>query len=359
MRRIIGLWVLVFAVFIFIISAVSEFTFFFFQLRLSPKALNSWWGSDKGGSGDLYGLTSLPQFRNTNPAEKQYAVKAPNCTADAKSYNIYALSDSYTEGIFSNPKNFCGADQSDFVSFSNRNILPVYLEKTKKNILVIECVERDVRTNLANTDYLLHFLQISKEKLNDEPAGGNKHRFHFNFKIKNADADYESNLWDYRFLRPLKKLKAKMYFNWFNRTYRDAVVSPDGKYLLYEPTVDTASVHCSYRPISNQEINGLINGLNQVYDHYKKAGFEEIYLSIIPNPVTVLYPDYKGLQYNQLIPKIENDPYLKLKVFDTYRLFKNSAEKDKIYQRADTHWTAFGSQLWLDEFNKQLALQKF
>lgn len=354
MRRIIGISILVFASLIFIMSAVTEFTKFFYEIRLTPTALKSWWGSDKGGSGDLYGITSLPQFRNPNPSGKVYALKIPACNRTTKNYNIYALTDSYTEDIFKNPDNFCGASKVGYVFSNNRESLPVYLDKTKKNILMIECVERNVRTSLNDTSYLMRFVTVSKEKLNDTKTAENVHHFRFNFKLKNADGDYETNLWDYRFLRPLKELKAKINFTWFNRTYVDAKVSPDGKYLLYQCTIDTSYLQCSYRPIGDMEIKSLVAGLNKVYDHYKQLGFDEIYLSVIPNPATILYPNYKGLQYNQLIPKLENDPSLKLKVLDTYQIFKNCPEKDGLYQHSDTHWTKFGSQIWLNEFNKKI-----
>jgi hypothetical protein len=354
MRRIIGISILVFASLIFIISAVSKFTFFLFRIRSTPFALEHWWGSDKGGSGDLYGITSLPQFRNISEAEKEYHAKPIKCNEKTDSYNIYGLADSYTEHIFENPKNFCGASKSDYTVYT-AGTTPIYLDKTKKNIFVIECVERDVRTSLADTSHLLKAFSISKEKLDEPAPGESKHHFHFNFKIKNTDADYETNLWDYRVLRPLKELKSKMNFNWFNRTYPDAVLSPDGKYLLYKNTVDTSVTQCSYRPISDAEIKKLVTGFNKVYDHYKQAGFDEIYLSIIPNPTTILYPEYKGFKYNQLIPKLESEPSLKLKVFDSYQLFKNSPDKDKIYQHSDTHWTKFGRQLWLNEFNTVLS----
>jgi hypothetical protein len=356
-RRTIGICILVFASLLFIISAVSDFTRYFFELRLSPKALESWWGSDKGASGDLYGITSLPQFRISNASGKDYSVKPPDCGDIKKSYNIYAFSDSYTEQVFKHPHNFCGANETACAFTNNSDVIPVYLDKTRKNIVMIECVERDVRTRLADTGYLMRFITLLKEKpKNVKLADGKYHfDFHFNFKIKNADGDYETNIWDYRFLRPLKELKAKMNYDLFNRTYVDAIVSPDGKYLLYQCTVDTSYLQSSYRPIGNPELRSIIAGLNKVYDHYKQLGFDEVYLSIIPNPATILYPNYKGLQYNQLIPKIENDPSLKLKVFDIYQLFKNSPDKDKIYQHSDTHWTKFGSQFWLNEFNRQMA----
>ncbi|MGZ3872636.1 MAG: hypothetical protein ACXVJD_06945 [Mucilaginibacter sp.] len=95
--------------------------------------------------------------------------------------------------------------------------------------------------------------------------------------------------------------------------------------------------------------------MNIAYEHYRQLGFDDVYLSIIPNPTTILYPRYHDLNYNNLIPRIENDPALKLKIFDIYELFKKSPEKDKLYQHSDTHWTRFGSMVWLNEFNRQMS----
>ncbi|MDB5003965.1 MAG: hypothetical protein JWQ34_2190 [Mucilaginibacter sp.] len=352
MKKIVGISILIFASIIFIVSAVSELTNSFFELRRKPSALKHWWGSDKGGTGDLYGFTCLPQFN----VQDTSVLRKPDCSGAIKSYNIYALTDSYTEDIFKHPDYFCGAGKCGYAFSNNGDVLPVYLDRTKKNIVMIECVERNVRTSLADTSYLTRFITVSEKKINETKAAERAHNFHFHFNIKNLDGDYETNIWDYRFLRPLKQLKAKLTFNWFNRTYVDALVSPDGKYLLYQSTVDTSFLQSSYRPIGDTELKAIITTLNKVYDHYRRLGFDEVYLSIIPNPATILYPNYKGLKYNLLIPKLENDPSLKLKVFDIYQLFKNSPEKNKLYQHSDTHWTRFGSMVWLNEFNRKMAL---
>jgi hypothetical protein len=295
----------------------------------------------------------LPQFCVSDTS----ILRKPDCTGIVKNYNIYALTDSYTEDIFKHPDYFCGAIKCGY-AFSNRgDVLPVYLDKTQRNIVMIECVERNVRTSLADSAHLTGFITISKDKINETKAAEKAHNFHFNFNIKNLDGDYETNLWDYQFLRPLKQLKAKLTFNIFNRTYVDAVVSPDGKYLLYQPTVDTSFIQSSYRPIEDKELKAIIRNLNLAYEHYKRLGFDDVYLSIIPNPATILYPNYHGLKYNQLIPRLQSDSALKLKVFDIYNVFRKSSEddKDKLYQRSDTHWTRFGSMVWLNEFNQKMA----
>lgn len=353
MKKTTAFVLLVIAALIFLTSAVDDLTKFFSDNRKTPTALKSWWGSDKYQYGDLYGMTYLPQFRNADPAAKDELVKDWDCGEVKSEINIYALSDSYTWDIFKDPANFCNAGKSGFAASNFHNVLPVKFDSTKKNIIVIESTERNVRTMLADTAYLVRFISLLKGNANNGNLKTDEERrkFHFNFRLKNNEANYEFNIWDYRFLTPLKELKAKVTFDWFKRTSPDATVSDDGKFLLLKSTVDTAFLESSFKPVSESEIKKIVTGLNKVYDHYKQLGFDEIYLAIIPNPVTILYPEYKNFKYNQLIPRIQNNPGLKLTVFDSYRLFKNSPEKEKLYKHSDTHWTAFGKQLWLRQFN--------
>jgi hypothetical protein len=351
MKKIFGISIIVFASVVFIVSAVSQLTNSFFELRSKGSPLKKWWSSDKGGTGDLYGFTCLPQFCVSDTSK----LRKPDCNGAVKTYNIYALTDSYTEDIFKHAEYFCGATKCGYAFSNTGDVLPVHLDTTQRNIVMIECVERNVRTSLADSAHLTGFITISSQKINEVKAAENAHNLHFNFNIKNLDGDYETNLWDYQFLRPLKQLKAKLTFNVFNRTYVDALVSPDGKYLLYQPTVDTSFIQSSYRPIEEKELKTIIRNLNLAYDHYKLLGFDDVYLSIIPNPATILYPNYHGLKYNQLIPRLQNNSTLKLKVFDIYNVFRKSSDKDKLYQRSDTHWTRFGSMVWLNEFNRKMA----
>jgi hypothetical protein len=351
MKKIAGISILLFAGIVFIFSSVRELTTSFFEFRNKPEFHQKWWGTDKGGTGDLYGFTSLPQFAVGDTS----ILQKPACNDIKKTYNIYAQTDSYTEEVFTHPDYFCGAAKCVYAFTNTGDVLPVYLDKTRKNIIMIECVERNIRKQFIDTNYLTRFIKISKEKINDTKAAEKAHNFHFHFDIKNLDGNYETNIWDFKLLRPLKQLKAKLTLNIFNRTYVDALISPDGKYLLYQPTVDTAFLESSYKPVTNKELKNMVTALNVAYDHFRRLGFDEVYLSIIPNPASILYPDYNGLKYNQLIPRLQKDPALKLKVFDIYQVFKNSSEKDKLYQHADTHWTRYGTSIWLNELNKTLA----
>ena len=82
-----------------------------------------------------------------------------------------------------------------------------------------------------------------------------------------------------------------------------------------------------------------------------KAGFDEVYLSIIPNKVSILSPDMG--KYNQLIERVQSDLNLKIPVIDTYSDFKKNPTK--YYLKSDSHWTCEGRDIWLDKVNNILV----
>ena len=79
-------------------------------------------------------------------------------------------------------------------------------------------------------------------------------------------------------------------------------------------------------------------------------GFDEIYLAIIPNPVTIINPTLSN--YNELIPTIHKVDTLRMKILDIYSIFKQNPSA--YYAKSDSHWNSAGLQLWLDGFNKRL-----
>jgi hypothetical protein len=139
----------------------------------------------------------------------------------------------------------------------------------------------------------------------------------------------------------------------FDKVDKEVKMGPDHKYLLYYQTVDTSMESSSFREIPDFEIDTLINKLNRLESHYRACGFKEIYLSIIPNPVTILYPQYEGFEYNELIPRIEHNTKLKMKVVDVYNDFK--VAQNPIYQFSDTHWNRNGDNIWLNNLNSILS----
>ena len=163
----------------------------------------------------------------------------------------------------------------------------------------------------------------------------------------------EFNLFDYKLFTPLKEFKANLNYRLFNRVNNDVRVSPDHKYLFYNATIDTNYTTSSFTRIDNAEITRIVNVLNNIYIHYKAKGFDEVYFTIIPNPVTVLSPGILGtIKYNELIPRIYNNTGLKIPVIDVYNLFRQS--NIQIYFRSDTHWNNNGFHVWANEFNETI-----
>ena len=142
--------------------------------------------------------------------------------------------------------------------------------------------------------------------------------------------------------------KAALNYYLFNRASGDVVISNDRNFLFLKETVSKTDVGSSYYPVSRQDAAHIVDVLNNIYDHYKAAGFAEVYFSVIPNSATIMQPD----GYNNLIPMIQNDARLRMKIIDIYTTFKQS--NDVYYLPGDTHWNHKGKQLWLDMVNEQV-----
>ncbi|MFD2144185.1 hypothetical protein [Mucilaginibacter antarcticus] len=204
MKKIVAYFIMVISAFVLVVCAVDDFTKVLSNLRKTPEALRSWWGSDKYKYGDLYGFTYLPQFRVAEPVGSEDIVPIAACDSNVRLYNVYGLSDSYTFNVFKTRISFCGADKIGFAASNFRDVLPLLMDRSKKNYLIIETVERNVRSLLADSAYLVNFIHPVKE--NDNLEGLNtaekRRRFRFDFRLNNREANYEFNVWDYSFLTP-------------------------------------------------------------------------------------------------------------------------------------------------------------
>ncbi len=154
------------------------------------------------------------------------------------------------------------------------------------------------------------------------------------------------------FLTPLKEFKADTYYALFGRAGKGAYVSDDKKYLLYDLTIDTIYKQSSFKPIEKEELDGIISTLNNIYDLYRSKGFDEVYIAIIPNPVSILYPNYHGLVYNNLTTLVQSNKALKCKVIDANMPFKQT--RQQIYCTSDSHWNFNGEKIWLSVVNNAL-----
>ena len=79
-------------------------------------------------------------------------------------------------------------------------------------------------------------------------------------------------------------------------------------------------------------------------------GFDYVYLSLIPNPVSVIEPEFSS--YNMLIEKIQNNKELLLPYVDIFNVIKKDPKR--YYYKTDSHWNYEGFELWLSYLNKEL-----
>jgi hypothetical protein len=165
---------------------------------------------------------------------------------------------------------------------------------------------------------------------------------------KNINQNLQCNLFNYDFIMPMFHWKAALNYYIFNRASGDVVISKDRNFLFYTETVSLTNVGSSYAAIPADHITAYVNNFNAIYDHYKAEGFDEVYLSMIPNSATINQPE----GYNNLIPLIQKHPQLRMKLIDIYNAFKTIP--GDFYYHGDTHWNPKGKQLWIDIVNDTL-----
>ena len=82
--------------------------------------------------------------------------------------------------------------------------------------------------------------------------------------------------------------------------------------------------------------------------YYQSIGFKKVFLSIIPNPVSIY--DYKRMPYNHLLERVElNNDFKAISIFKIYK-----TQNCNLYYLSDAHWNPQGLDIWVKESNKVL-----
>jgi hypothetical protein len=359
MKRGLGILLLICALIIYIAASSKSIMKEVVDYKFSRTSVL---GTDQFKFGDLYGMSRLEYFRKNYRAVPIWEQK--KLCKKEKDIDLYMFCDSYVWEFAPKDSFYCGVNKLQFATNNNREYLSVKLDSSKKNILLLEFVERNLIQGLEYSyEYLSTFLSIDSTKSseviegNEKPSGLSATKVFDNLETGLFNPKINSNIkflvWETALFTPIRELRASLNYRLFDKVDKEVQLSPDHKYLLYNQTVDTSMQSSSFRAIPDFEIDTLIERLNRLESHYRACGFKEIYLSIIPNPVTVLYPLYKGFKYNQLIPRIEHNSKLKMKVVDVYDDFK--VAQYPIYQFSDTHWNQNGANIWLNNLNGILS----
>ncbi|GAB3994758.1 hypothetical protein GCM10028807_33130 [Spirosoma daeguense] len=293
--------------------------------------------------GDLYRLSPLPQFKQapTNCSSE-------NRSSDTASTQLYIIGDSFTEPQRLGKNDFRVSHYQRVAwDFQQR----AQLNSTKRNILLIESVERHFREHFARP--ITELAVQNDTTQNPKPQLPLRQRISNEFHRSDVEERLESTLFSHNWAFWFKELKALMTLNWFGRDNGSVTLSTDQQHVFLNLDTDTTKLlNSSFSPLTDQEVNTLVDSANAVADRYRQLGFDEVYISLIPNKTSILEPN-RG-NYNHLIERIQANSRLKVPYIDTYSAFKNAPSSP--YMISDTHWNCEGRAIWLRQVRQKLRL---
>lgn len=289
--------------------------------------------------GDLYRLSNLAQFRV--PLEKC----TPSKITKTPNVSLILLGDSFTDKGRIDSTNFTAENYKRFFIADTSFIK---LESNQKNILIIQTVERHFRERFAKPYTNLYI--ADNQPIKNKTPNKTLLQTALDYQVPYNTERHETLLFSSDFFLKFKEWKAWLNWKLFDKIDEKVVLSKDGKHILYYLDAQASGINSSFDKISEEEINILVQNVNSTYNYYKNLGFDEIYLSIIPNKTSILASDLG--QYNHLIERVQQNSSLKMPYFDVYT--PANRMKEQFYDKGDTHWNCRGKQIWLDEVNHKL-----
>jgi hypothetical protein len=293
--------------------------------------------------GDLYRLTNLPQFKDPKKACSDY--QAPAVPGNNKKINLFIVGDSFTEPGRISKENF---PVSTFHYLHQGEILHLKADTNAFNILIIECVERHFRGNFAGgfknvrPDSATFISKLSNPTFMQD--------LDMAFAAKSKEDRLEMLLFQNNLILTIKEWKAAFNQKVFGRVSDIAKLVNDDTEIVYYMDVDTPAKTSSFTLLSNGEIDTLVNNMMDARKLAMRAGIDEIILSIVPNKISVVMPEYAV--YNKLIERMYAHPDLKIPVIDVLSDFQ--LMKSRAYLNGDSHWTCEAQQIWLQKANNAI-----
>lgn len=294
--------------------------------------------------GDLYRLSSLPQFKEVVPP-------CPPGPAypDTSRTDLYIIGDSFTE-----PARLAKADLPvhalRYFHWDRDLDQHVKLDTTHRNVLVIESVERHFRQHVEVTP--TQNMRVVSDTIGTGGQGQPSdwgHTLVDWIKAKGIEERLETVLFSQDLFLWFREAKASLTLALFDR-YNDQVSLSHDRKTIFSNLDTDPPMTSSFTPLRDTYLDSLVRNLNQAADFYRKAGFDEVILSIIPNKVTMLEQD-RGT-YNHLIERVQQHPDLRLTVLDTYTPYRRSLVP--LYAKGDTHWNCTGRAIWLAALRERL-----
>jgi hypothetical protein len=293
--------------------------------------------------GDLYRLSALPQFKQPQPV-----CASQNRSSDTASTHLYLIGDSFSE-----PQRLSKSDfrVSHFQRVAWDYRQRVQLDPAKRNVLLIESVERHIREHFAQpvNEFVVEpdTSQTPTQPLSFRQRISNEfHRSDMEERLETALFSHDWAFW-------FKELKASLTLKWFDRENSSVSLSKDHQHVFLRSDTDTSkTLNSSFAHINDKDINRLVDSLNSVADRYRRLGFDAVYLSLIPNKASILETN-RGV-YNHLIERVQQHPGLRVPAINTYEAFKASTQSP--YLKSDTHWSCEGRERWLNLVRQKIQI---
>jgi hypothetical protein len=337
--RKIALYALAFLFFtIYVLSLYVPFMEWWSEIKTNKLHI----ADSRTNHGDLYNYCFLPGYHDT-PCEplREYSTRK-------KGNNLFILHDSYLLSKIKK-ENFENIDSLILSDFRGEGVF-VKPDTAKRNILIIECSERMAEWRLTDLGNMYAKMNLQAPPIAAATSQDEQKSIQDYFFNPNAGLNLEYNLFDYELFSVFKEIKALINYKLFGRIRKDVSLSSDKNYLLLTETIDTLQPTSSFKKLNSSEIEKIVSAVNMAVDYYMQGGFDEVYISIIPNPVSIV--DEKRGTYNHKIEMICNHPKLNAKCIDVYPRFKKSGQQ--LYLRDDSHWNTNGIRMWVEEVNKKI-----
>lgn len=299
-------------------------------------------------NGDLYHLSYLPQFK-----EKLPTCESEKNNKNLQNANLYVIGDSFTEEQRVSKNDIKAAK---YLNVHWNNQVDIQLDTTKKNILILETVERTFKDHFSKEVTNLNLGSRKEQVLTNKSwkraiKDDIDEIVTFIFPEKDSiEQRFEASLFSYDFFLKFRELKATLNHLIFGRVEKKVILSKDESNIYFSEEASSTDSHSAFYPLSDIEKDTLISKINATRQQYLKAGFDEVYLSIIPNKVSILSPNLG--EYNRLIERVQGDSKLNIPIIDTFSEFKK--QPSIYYLKSDSHWTCEGRNVWLNKVNKIL-----
>lgn len=291
--------------------------------------------------GDLYRLSNLPQFKDpAKQCPKQIFVeKIPG----KKKIHLYIVGDSFTEKERVGKEDFA-VDEYQYVHWDN--ILHLKTDTSEINILLMECVERHFREKM--TSPIHNLIPDSATFVLKGPEPSFMHKLDKAFASDGTEGRLDAAFFQNDMLLKLKEMKAAFTYHFFHRVNKEVTLVNNDRNLVYYMDTDTPKITSSFTDLREGELDTMMTNLAQSNTLARQLGFDHVILSVIPNKVSVLMPEYG--RYNNLISRVYNHPKMTLPYIDVLSDFRKM--KDKAYLKGDSHWTCQAQDVWLHKANR-------